>query len=66
MNRQKKNDYKKQEHRSFIGWIISVPEKITRNRNQTKIKMYNLFRVSGNTIFIKTREKNMTGSTKWL
>ena len=31
---------KKQEHRSFIDWFISVPAKITRSGHRTELKMY--------------------------
>ena len=40
MMRQKKNKFKKQEHRSFIDWFIAVPAKITRSGHQTELKMY--------------------------
>lgn len=40
MMRQKKDKYKKQEHRSFIDWFISVPAKITRSGHQIELKMY--------------------------
>jgi len=40
MMRQKKDKYKRQEHRSFIDWFISVPAKITRSGNQIELKMY--------------------------
>jgi hypothetical protein len=40
MMRQRKNKFKKQEHRSFIDWFISVPAKITRSGHQTELKMY--------------------------
>ncbi len=40
MMRQKKNRFKRQEHRSFIDWFIAVPAKITRSGNQTELKMY--------------------------
>jgi len=39
-NTLKKNKYKKQEHRSFIDWFISVPAKITKSGHQIEIKMY--------------------------
>ena len=38
--RQKKDKFKRQEHRTFIDWFIAVPAKITRNGHQTEIKMY--------------------------
>jgi hypothetical protein len=40
MMRQKKNRFKRQEHRTFIDWFISVPAKITRSGHQMKIKLY--------------------------
>ncbi|MFA5769552.1 MAG: IS1380 family transposase [Bacteroidales bacterium] len=40
MMRQKKNKFKKQEHRSFIDWFIAVPAKITKSGHQIEIKMY--------------------------
>jgi hypothetical protein len=40
MMRQKKDLYKKQEHRSFIDWFISVPAKITKSGHQIELKMY--------------------------
>ena len=40
MMRQKKNKFKKQEHRSFIDWFINVPAKIVNSGHQTEIKMY--------------------------
>ena len=40
MMRQKKDKYKRQEHRSFIEWFISVPAKITRSGHQIEFKMY--------------------------
>jgi len=40
MMRQKKNKFKKQEHRSFIDWFIAVPAKITISGHQIEIKMY--------------------------
>ena len=40
MMRQKKDKFKRQEHRTFIDWFITVPAKITRSGHQTKIKMY--------------------------
>ncbi|HEC43495.1 MAG TPA: IS1380 family transposase [Bacteroides sp.] len=40
MMRQKKDKYKRQEHRSFIEWFISVPAKITRSGHQIELKMY--------------------------
>ena len=40
MMRQKKDKFKRQEHRTFIDWFIAVPAKITRSGYQTEIKMY--------------------------
>jgi hypothetical protein len=40
MMRQKKNKFKKQEHRSFIDWFIAVPAKITKSGHQIELKMY--------------------------
>ncbi len=40
MMRQKKDKFKRQEHRTFIEWFIAVPAKITRSGHQTEIKMY--------------------------
>ena len=40
MMRQKKDKYKRQEHRSFIEWFISVPAKIARSGHQVELKMY--------------------------
>jgi len=40
MMRQTKDKYKRQEHRSFIDWFISVPAKITRSGHQIELKMY--------------------------
>ncbi len=40
MMRQKKDKFKRQEHRTFIDWFISVPAKITKSGHQTEIKMY--------------------------
>ena len=40
MTRQKKDKIKRQEHRSFIDWFISVPPKITRSGHQMEIKLY--------------------------
>jgi len=40
MMRQRKNKFKKQEHRSFIDWFIAVPAKITRSGHQAELKMY--------------------------
>ena len=38
--RQKKDKFKRQEHRTFIDWFNTVPTKSTRSEHQTKIKMY--------------------------
>jgi len=40
MMRQKKDKYKKQEHRSFIDWFIAVPARITRSGHQIELKIY--------------------------
>ena len=40
MMRQKKDKFKRQEHRTFIEWFIAIPAIITRSGHQTKIKMY--------------------------
>jgi len=40
MMRSKKEKFKRQEHRTFIGWFISVPARICRSDHQTEIKMY--------------------------
>lgn len=40
MMRQKKDKFKRQEHRTFIDWFISVPAKIIKSGHQTEIKMY--------------------------
>ena len=40
MMRQKKDRFKRQEHRTFVDWFITVPAKITKSGHQTKIKMY--------------------------
>jgi hypothetical protein len=37
---QKKDKFKRQEHRTFIDWFISVLAKITRSGHQTEIKVY--------------------------
>jgi hypothetical protein len=37
MMRQKKDKFKRQEHRTFIEWFIAVPAKITRSGHQTKM-----------------------------
>ena len=40
MMRQRKNKFKKQEHRSFIDWFIAVPAKITISGHQIELRMY--------------------------
>ena len=40
MMRQKRNKYKRQEHRTFIDWFIAVPAKIIRSGHRIEIKMY--------------------------
>jgi len=40
MMRQKKDKFKRQEHRKFIERFIAVPAKITRSGHQIEIKMY--------------------------
>jgi hypothetical protein len=40
MMHQKKNKFKKQEHRTFIDWFIAIPAKIIKSGHQTEIKMY--------------------------
>ena len=37
---RQKNNYKKQEHGSFIDWFISVPAQITSSGHQIELKMY--------------------------
>ncbi len=41
---QKKNKFKKQEHRSFIDWFIALPAKITRSGHQTELKIANTYK----------------------
>ena len=41
MMRLKKDKFKRQEHRTFIDWFISVPAKITRSGYQTELKIAN-------------------------
>jgi hypothetical protein len=53
MIRQKKDKFKRQEHRTFIDWFIAVPAKITRSGYQTEIKMYSLSRFIGKNHFYK-------------
>lgn len=40
MMRQGKNKFRRQEHRTFIDWFISVPAKITRSGHQVELKLY--------------------------
>ena len=40
MMRQKKSKFKRQEHRTFIDWFISVPAKIIRSGHQMELKLY--------------------------
>jgi hypothetical protein len=40
---QKKDKFKRQEHRTFIDWFIAVPAKITRSGHQTELKIVNPF-----------------------
>jgi hypothetical protein len=40
MMRQNKNKFRRQEHRTFIDWFISVPAKITRSGHQIELKLY--------------------------
>ena len=40
MMRQKKEKFKRQEHRTFIDWFIAVPAKITKSGHQMEIKLY--------------------------
>ncbi len=40
MMRQKINRFKRQEHRTFINWFISVPAKITKSGHQMELKLY--------------------------
>lgn len=40
MMRQKKEKFKRQEHRTFIDWFIAVPARITNSGHQIKLKMY--------------------------
>lgn len=40
MMRQKKNKFKKQEHKTFIEWFISVPARITKSGHKIELKMY--------------------------
>lgn len=40
MMRQKKDKFKRQEHRTFIDWFIALPARITNSGHQIKLKMY--------------------------
>ena len=40
MMRQSKSKFKRQEHRTFIDWFISVPAKITNSGRQMELKLY--------------------------
>ncbi len=40
MMRQRKNEFKRQEHSTFIDWFIAVPAKITISGHQIELKMY--------------------------
>lgn len=40
MLRQKKDRFKRQEHRIFMDWFVNVPAKITRSGRRTELKMY--------------------------
>jgi hypothetical protein len=40
MMRQKKDKFKRQEHRTFIDWFIAVPARITNSGHQMEIKLY--------------------------
>jgi len=40
MMRQKKNRFKRQEHRTFTEWFVAVPAKITRSVHQVELKLY--------------------------
>jgi hypothetical protein len=42
MMRQKKSKFKKQEHRTFIEWVISASAKITSSGHQIELRMYEL------------------------
>jgi len=44
MMRQKKNRFKKQEHRIFIDWFIAAPARITRSGHQAELKIANIFK----------------------
>lgn len=40
MVRQKKDRFKRQEHRTFKEWFVEVPAKITRSGRRIELKMY--------------------------
>ena len=40
MMRSKNGKFKRQEHRTFIEWFITVPAKMVRSGHMTEIKMY--------------------------
>ena len=42
--RQKKDKYKKQEHRSFIDWFIAVPARIINSGHKIESKIENIFK----------------------
>ena len=53
MMRQKKDKFKRQEHRTFVDWFILVPARITRSGHQMEIKLYSLSRFIGKHHFYK-------------
>ena len=55
--RQKKDKFKRQEHRTFIDWFIAVPARITNSEHQIKLKMYEHH-------FYKPTGRSLTGSSK--
>lgn len=40
---ENQNKFKRQEHRTFIDWVIAVPAKIIRSGHQTELKIANIF-----------------------
>lgn len=40
MMRQKKDRFKKQEHRTFMEWFVEVPAKVTSSGRSIELKMY--------------------------
>lgn len=40
MMRQKRNRFKRQEHRTFKEWFIAVPAKVTKSGRRIELKMY--------------------------